>query len=184
MHIRLKIQLTVVQNRCWTYIYANMLYTIFRCSSVPECWVKWRSSVMNVFPVSWPGCKHGLVVTLTARLSRNCKSNVLPLSLYNAHCVVTWSCVPGHGGNCGRRSSLCSTLLVWKIKLPWVLTQSLEAKQINCENIYIQHCVFTIQKMKFLWSNSQICCDYIIRGWLIFIHQWFVGEIFIWFILS
>lgn len=93
---------------------------ISRSSSVLVSWVKWKSSVMNVQVKLCPGCNHGPVVTYHVRNSRKCKSNVWPSKSSNATCANTCNCVPGHGGNCGRRSSLCSMLHVLKMKLLYV----------------------------------------------------------------
>lgn len=91
---------------------------IYRCSSVPVSWVRWKSSVMSVWARSCPGCKPGLVVTCPVRASRSCRSSVLPSRSSSAICVSTCSSAPGHGTNCGRRSSLCSTSAALRTRLP------------------------------------------------------------------
>lgn len=91
---------------------------IYRCSSVPVSWVRWKSSVMSVSARSCPGCKPGLVVTCPVGASRNCRSSASPSRSSSAICASTCSSAPGPGTNCGRRSSLCSTSAALRTRLP------------------------------------------------------------------
>lgn len=113
---RVKINLFSFQSHCCTPSTCH----IYRCSSVPVSWVRWKSSVMSVWARSCPGCRPGLVVTCRVRASRNCRSSVWPSRSCSAICASICSSAPGHGTNCGRRSSLCSTSAALRTRLPWV----------------------------------------------------------------
>lgn len=80
-----------------------------RYSSVLECWVRWRNFVTNVLERSSPGCSPGSEVTSPGRNSRSCRNKDWPYKSARETCANTSNCAHGHGTNCGRRSSLCST---------------------------------------------------------------------------
>lgn len=130
-----------IREECYTNLNTmGGLWEIYRYSSVLVSWVKWKNFVTNVFQRSFLGCNHGFVVTSQEKTSSNYKNNgnyihkflfgkfetncfnffiiVLPYKLYNATCANTCNSVPGHGGNCGKRSNLFSTSPESRTNLP------------------------------------------------------------------
>lgn len=91
-----------------------------RYSSVPESWVRWRSSVMNVSARSCLGCRRTSEATCPVRITRNSKNNAWPLWSSRGTWGSTSNSALGRGGNCGRRSSLSSTSLASRTRWPWV----------------------------------------------------------------
>lgn len=95
-----------------------------RCSSAPESWVRWRSSAMSVSARLCLGCRLTSEVTCLVKTIRNFRSNAWPLWSSRGTWGNTFSSAHGRGGNCGRRSSRCSTSLASKMRWPWVFFYS------------------------------------------------------------